>query len=116
MNQVLVFHRQFATGTFYSDPIQVPLDWESPYVDIMACLGPSMVNIFDVHVNIEVFEDGQWKVRDRNTCNRSIGQEDQFVMSVRAQIPGSGGKQMRATFALGQGVLHIDIVLVRDNT
>lgn len=99
------------TGSITSPEVTVPQNMDAAYVvaNISAPISPS--NIFDISVYIDVFENGQWNVRDSNVFHRDAvtGPLEDLFYVVTARLERIAGKRARARIDVGQCTVAVDV-------
>lgn len=99
------------TGTTVTPEITLPGNHDSIYVTGIISAPISPLNVYDIIVTFEVFEDGAWRVRDRSAFLRDLvtGPLEAVHCSFVARVDRINGKPLRASLSCGQSVLAVSL-------
>lgn len=101
------------TGSVTSPTVTVPSDVDYVYATIILSAPISPLNVYDISVFIDVFEDGAWRTRDSNLFQRDLltGPVEAINYTCAARLERVAGKDVRARLSCGQCVLAASVAI-----
>lgn len=113
MAKIVVLNDNNFTGAVTSPEVIIPIQASFAYAEVILSAPISELNIFDISLRIEVFENDNWVVRDNNFFGRDIetGPLEAINISMRVRLERLAGKRVRAVLSCGQSVLSASIIL-----
>lgn len=106
------------TGDSYTDTVTAPTNGGDTFYGIGQLSAPvSALNIYDIEVWIEVFEEGRngeaaaWRVRDYSFFKRDLvtGPLEPVNCAFSVYLPRLAGKDVRGRVSCGQSVLALSL-------
>lgn len=100
------------TGDYTSPALDIPLNVDPAYYATIILSAPiSPLNVFDISVFIDVFERGEWRVRDSNFFPRDLvnGPLEAISITMRVRLERLAGCKVRARLSCGQSILAASV-------
>lgn len=115
MWEAIALHRRWATGKTVGKPVQIPADVDVVAISWITAAPESDLTVFDCHQITEVFEDGQWRVRDTNAYARTLDDAGtSIIMRNYARLERIAGRRVRATSVSGQCPVAVSAILTTE--
>lgn len=113
--QAIALHQRWARGQTVGEPVQIPATVDVVAISWITAAPESDLAVFDCYQITEVFEDGQWRVRDTNAFARTLDDAgSSIVMRNYARLERVAGKLVRATSISGQCPVAVSAILTTE--